>query len=138
MRARQILFVVATLVPAAQSNAFAQASGACRFLCELQWKFEPTFTIENLANPHRIVWPDGVAERVTRERVFETVLALEMKTRLPRLSFTVEAIAAPFEDDNDVEMEFESNFHWLTESMSRGWVTSHFDLVDQLSPARRP
>jgi hypothetical protein len=57
---------------------------------------------------------------------------------IPWLGFTVEAIASPFSDDNDVELEFESNFHWLTESMTREWVTSHFDVVDQFSPAERP
>ena len=138
MRTLPILIVLATLVPATQSTAFAQEASPCRFICELQWKFEPTFTTENLANRHRIVRPDGGAERVTREHVFETILALDMKTKLPRLGFTVEAMTAPFEDDNDVELEFESNFHWLTESMSRGWLTSHFDVVDQLSPAERP
>jgi hypothetical protein len=70
--------------------------------------------------------------------VFEVVLALDMATKIPWLGFTVEAIASPFSDDNDVELEFESNFHWLTESMTRGWVTSHFDVVDQFSPAERP
>ena len=55
---------------------------------------EPTFTIENLANRHRVVTPDGVTERVDREWVFETVLALDMETREPRLGFTVEVIAS--------------------------------------------
>jgi hypothetical protein len=61
-----------------------------------------------------------------------------MKTRMPRLGFTAEAIASPFRQDNTVELEFESNFYWLTEAMSRGWVSSHFDIVDQFSPAERP
>lgn len=138
MRALRLLTVLATLLAATQSTAFAQEPSPCRFICELQWKFEPTFTIENLANRHRVVQPDGVATRVTREHVFETVLALDMKTKVPRLGFTVEVITAPFEENNDVEVEFETNFHWLTESMSRGWITSHFDVVDQLSPAERP
>ena len=29
----------------------------CRMLCELAWKVEPTFTIENLANRHRVTTP---------------------------------------------------------------------------------
>jgi len=61
-----------------------------------------------------------------------------MASRVPRLGFTVEAIAAPASDDNDVELEFESNFHWLTERMTGWWVTSHCDVVDQFSPAERP
>jgi len=120
------------------ATAHAQDATSCTFICALEWKFEPTFTIENLANRHHVVTPDGATERVNREFVFETVLALDFKTKLPRLGFTAEAIAAPISDDNSVELEFETNFHWLTENMSRGWVTSHFDVVDQFSPAERP
>jgi len=119
----------------------AQAQGAtssCRFICELEWKLEPTFTIENLANRHRVVTPDGVTERVNREFVFETILALDMKTNVPRLGFTAEVSAAPFIDDNSAQLEFETNLYWRTASMSRGWITSHVDVVDQFSPAERP
>ena len=130
-----VIGVVAVLPLAAPHVANAQES--CRFVCELEWKVEPTITIENLGNRHRIV-RDGVVERVGRERVFETVLALDMKTKKPWVGFTAEAIASPFSDENDVELEFESNFHWLTERMTRGWVTSHADIVDQFSPAERP
>jgi hypothetical protein len=70
--------------------------------------------------------------------VFETILALDMKTRVPRLGFTAEMSATPFSDDNSAELEFETNFYWLTELLSRGWLTSHFDVVDQFSPAERP
>ena len=132
------IVLVATVLLATPSSALAQDGRPCRFLCELAWKVEPTITIENLANRHRVVTPDGDTERVARERVFEVVLALDMATKIPWLGFTVEAIASPFSDDNDVELEFESNFHWLTESMTGGWVTSHFDVVDQFSPADRP
>ena len=134
---RRIALVVAVLL-ATPSFALAQGDAPCRFICELAWKFEPTITIENLANRHRVITPDVVTKRVERERVFEVVLALDMATKIPWLGFTVEAIASPFSDDNDVELEFESNFHWLTESMTRGWLTSHFDVVDQFSPAERP
>src|SRR5262245_22156679 len=118
--------------------AAAQEASACRLICEVSWKFEPTFTIENLANRHRVITPNGVTERVNRERVFETVLALDMATKWPRLGFVAEASASPFSEDNIVELEFESDFYWLTEAMSRGWVTSHVDVVDQFSPAERP
>ena len=70
--------------------------------------------------------------------MFETVLALDMKTRLPRLGFVAEMSAVPFSDDNAAQLEFEADFYWLTEPMSRGWLTSHFDVVDQFSPAERP
>ena len=118
--------------------AAAQASTSCRALCELEWKVEPTITIENLASRHRVVSPDGVTERVNRERIFETVLALDMATRVPRLGVTIESITSPFSDDNTVELEFEANVHWLSDTMSRGWVTSHIDIVNQFSPAERP
>jgi hypothetical protein len=131
-----LIMMVAGLVWAEWS--YAQGPSPCRVICDLEWKVEPTFTIDNLANRHRIVTPSGVIERVDRERVFETVLALNMSTRVPWLGFTVEAITSPFSDDNTVDLEFESNFHWLSESMTRGWLTSHFDVVDKLSPAERP
>ena len=126
------------LAAALPLNAAAQERDGCRFICGLEWKFEPTFTIENLGNRHTVLSPEGLAERAERERVFEVVLALDLETSLPRLGFTVEAITSPFNDDNEVELEFETNFHWLTEAMTRGWVTSHFDVVDQFSPAERP
>jgi hypothetical protein len=129
---------VAAIVVLVPSASMAQESGGCRVICELEWLVEPTITIENLANRHRVVTPDGVTERVNRERVFETVLALDMSTKVPWLGFTVEAIFSPFSDDNSVELEFESNWHWLTESMTGGWVTSHFDVIDQFSSAERP
>jgi hypothetical protein len=130
--------LVVALGMVAPSAVLAQEDDKCRFICGLEWKVEPTFTIENLANRHRVMTPEGIIERAEREHVFETVLALDFKTKVPRLGFTAEAIAAPFSDDNAVELEFETNLYWLTESMSRGWVTSHFDIVDQFSPAERP
>ena len=128
--------VAALLLPS--SHASAQDEHPCRVICDVEWKVEPTFTIENLANRHRVAHTDGVIERVNRERVFETVFALDLRSRIDRLGFTIESIVSPFHDDNTAELEFESNFHWLTERMSRGWVTSHFDVVDQFSPAERP
>jgi hypothetical protein len=132
---RAATLVAALALPA---DAAAQAPEPCRFVCGLEWKFEPTFTIEHLANRHRVASADGEIERAERERVFETVLALDLQTRLPRLGFTAEVIASPFNDDNQVELEFEANFHWLTEGMTRGWATSHADVVDQFGPAERP
>lgn len=125
------------IVSALPSPAVAQ-DPPCRFICEVAWKVEPTITIENLAGRHRVLTPDGMTERVERERVFELVMAVDLSTKVSWLGFTAEAITPPFADDNAVELEFESNFHWLTESMTRGWVTSHFDVVDKLSPAERP
>jgi hypothetical protein len=131
-----VLLVVAAVTLLA-TPADAQ-SEPCRVVCELAWKVEPTFTIENLAARHRTANADGAIEQANRNRVFETVLALDMASRVPRVGFTVEAIAAPASDENDVELEFETNLHWLTEDRLAGWITSHFDIVDQFSPAERP
>ena len=122
----------------ALSPAAASAQDTCKFICEAEFKIEPTFTIENLGNRHRTTTPDGVTERAPRERVFEMVLATDMATKLPWFGITVEAITSPFSDDNTVELEFESNFQVITEPMTRGWVSAHFDVVDQFSPADRP
>ena len=116
-RAVAAVLLAALLLPAPVS---AQAAAECRFVCGVEWKAEPTFTI------------------APGERVFEMVLALDLETTVPRLGFTAEAITAPFSDDNGVELEFEANLYWLTEAMTRGWVTSHVDVVDQFSPAERP
>ncbi len=131
---RAAVLAAALLLP---MPAAAQTANTCRLICELEWKVEPTFTIDNLAKRHRVE-TDGIAERVSRERVFETVFALDMSTPLPWLGFTAEAILAPFADDNEAQLELESNFHWLQDSRTGGWVSSHFDVVDKFSPAERP
>jgi hypothetical protein len=130
--------VALALVCALGPSAAAAQQADCRFICGIELKIEPTFTIGNLANRHRVATPRGDEERVDRERGFETVLAFDMPTTIPRLGFTVEAIAAPFSDDNDVELEFEMNIDVITDALTRGWVTSHFDVVDKFSPAERP
>jgi hypothetical protein len=129
--------LVATGLTLLALPAAAQPASTCRVICDLEFKIEPTFTIDNLAKRHRIE-TDGIVEQASRERVFETVFALDMSTRLSWLGFTAEAMTAPFADDNEVQLEFEGNFHWLPESRTRGWVSSHFDVVDKFSPAERP
>jgi hypothetical protein len=42
----------------------------------------------------------AISERVNRERVFETALAVDMSTKIPWLGFTVEAMTSPFSEDN--------------------------------------
>src|SRR5262245_13359839 len=129
---------IAIVLAIVLTPVLSEAQDDCRFICEVEFKVEPTITIENLANRHRIATADGVIEPVGRERVFETVLAADMSTKVPRLGFTIESITALFSDDNDVELEFEANVQTITESMARGWVTQHFDVVDKFSPAERP
>jgi hypothetical protein len=128
------LAVLAALLPV----SVAAQQAPCRFICELEWKLEPTVTIEHLANRHRVVTPDGVTERVNRERVFETVLALDLRTRVPRLGLTIESILSPSSEDNAVALEFETNFFVLRGPETGGWISSHVDVVDQFSPAERP
>lgn len=132
------LGLIAAAIIGVAASASAQAASACRVICEIELKVEPTFTIDNLARRHRVVTPDGVTERVEREHVFEMVFAVDLSTRLSWLEFTAEAITAPFADDHEVGLELEMNLHWLPESRTAGWVSSHFDIVDKFSGAERP
>lgn len=141
------------------AGAAAQDAGRCRFLCAPKLKVEPTITIENLARRPRVVeLPDGAPERVTREAEFEIIVSADIPTTLPRLGFTVEAIWTPFAGtsvnpftgrtaeeigtseirDNAVELEFEANLVLIQPEQTGGWLGSHFDIVDQFSPAERP
>jgi hypothetical protein len=61
-----------------------------------------------------------------------------LPTRAPWLEFTVEAIFLPFDRESTPELEFETNFIWLRPERTRGWVSSHFDIVDKFSAAERP
>jgi hypothetical protein len=110
----------------------------CRVLCAPEFKVEPTVTITNLFGGPRIE-PDGeppVRERRATE--FEMILALDMDTRLSWLGFTFEAIFLPFDRESTPDLEFEAKFTWLPAARTRGWVSSHFDVVDKLSAAERP
>ena len=66
------------------------------------------------------------------------ILSLGLPTRLSWLDFTVEAIFLPFAADSTPELEFETNFVWLAAKRTRGWLSSHVDVVDKFSPAERP
>jgi hypothetical protein len=117
---------------------FAQAPPACRVLCTPKFKVEPTVTFSNLFGSPRIVDEQGTTTRAPRETAFEVILSLSLPTRIPWLEFTVEAIVLPFERESTPELEFESNFIWLPASRTRGWIASHFDVVDKFSAAERP
>ena len=86
----------------------------------------------------RIVDEQGTTTREPRETEFEVILSLGLATRASWLEFTVEAIFLPFDRESTPELEFETNFIWLSAERTRGWVTSHFDIVDKFSPAKRP
>ena len=61
---RALCFVWPLLVVGVAGADAQDAARSCKFICDLEWKLEPTFTIENLANRHRVVQsnmgdPDG-------------------------------------------------------------------------------
>jgi hypothetical protein len=155
---RRVCWLVAAAGLLAASGGPADAQEPpCRFLCSPGFNIEPTITVEPLFGRPRIVGESGVPERTPRETFFEMVFALDVPTRAPRLGLTFEAIVAPFGTtdvnpftgqsasrlggdvrDNLVQIESEFNFIWLTADQTGNWVESHFDLVDQFSPARQP
>lgn len=117
--------------------AHGQPVDRCRLLCAPTLTVEPTITITNLAKRPRIRdLENDKVERAARERAFEIILALDVPTTVPRLGFTFETIWKPGGDP--VEAEFEMNLAWLEPEQTGGWLGSHFDVVDQLSPAERP
>lgn len=140
----------------------AQNHGRCFFLCRPKLKIEPTFTVENLFSPPRVAEFEGDEQvgvtRAEREVVFEAILALDIPTEIPRVAFTFETIFVPFASGsenpftgmtaqelgrtsvrkNSPQVEIELNLEWLRPEDTRGWVGSHFDIVDKISPAERP
>jgi hypothetical protein len=117
--------------------ASARGPATCRILCTSEFKIEPTITFTTLFNSPRIIGDDGVSTRDERETDFELILSVGLPTRVSWLGFTVEAIFLPFEADSTPELEFETNFVWLHARRTRGWLSSHFDVVDKFSPAER-
>ena len=133
----KITLALATMLLSA-AGASAEEQAACRVLCAPEFKVEPTVTFTNLFRAPRIVHDDGTSTREKRERDFELILSTELPTRIEWLEFTVEAIFLPFDRDSTPELEFETNFVWLPDRRTGGWVTSHFDVVDKFSAAERP
>ena len=109
------VLAVLALVPVG-ATASAQE---CKFLCEPTLLIEPTITWEQDAT------------------IFETIFALDLSTPIPRVGVTLEAITKPFSDDNEVELESELKLYWLEGEQTGGWLSSHFDIVDKFSPAKR-
>ena len=156
-RGEKTVLALLTFVLGIPAGVWAQD---CRILCAPALKIEPTFTIENLVNPPRILKiHDGDMVEIepgARQGVFELILALDVPTQLPRLGMTFEASFKPFLTtdsnpftgmssdlvgdirDNPVEIETEANFYVLTEEQTGGWISSHVDVVDQFSPAKQP
>jgi hypothetical protein len=119
-------------------QVFTQAPPACRVLCTPEFKVEPTVTFSNFFGSPRIVDQEGTITREPRETAFELILSLGLPTRVPWLQFTVEAIFLPFDGEGTPELEFETNAIWLPAHRTRGWLSSHFDIVDKFSAAERP
>ena len=119
-------------------EAAGQTTPACRVLCAPEFKVEPTVTFTNLFGSPRIIDEQGEITREPRETEFELILSLGLPTRASWLEFTVEAIFLPFDRESTPELEFETNFIWLSGDRTRGWVSSHFDIVDKFSAATRP
>ena len=130
-----MVFAVGLLSPL---EAAGQTTPACRVLCAPEFKVEPTVTFTNLFGSPRIVDERGTTTREPRGTEFEVILSLGLPTRASWLEFTVESIFLPFDRESTPELEFETNFIWLSPERTRGWVTSHFDIVDKFSPAKRP
>lgn len=151
--------VVATC--AALCPAWVGAQPGCAFLCAPEVKIEPTLTVEHLfgrARTEQLEDGEVVASgRQARESVFELILAVGIPTEIPRVGFTVETIFVPFGDtdthpftglsvgpgrtpirDNGIEVELELNLSLLEPEQTGGWVESHFDIVDKISPGETP
>jgi hypothetical protein len=128
--------IIAIVLVLGATPAWAQES--CRVLCTPEFKVEPTITFSQLFGAPRIMLDDGSVSREPRKTAFEVILSLGLPTRASWLEFTVEAIVLPFDRDSTPELEFETNFVWLPGERTRGWVSSHFDVVDKFSPAERP
>jgi hypothetical protein len=111
---------------------------ACRILCTPEFKVEPTVTFTNLFGAPRIVGEHGITVRERREAEFEVIFSVGLPTRVSWIEFTVEAIFLPFDRESTPELEFETNFTLLPAERTRGWLSSHFDVVDQFSAAERP
>lgn len=121
----------------------ARKGDGCRFLCPPELKIEPTFSFEPLfERPAIETIEDGrVVSRTRQEREsgFELVLALGIPTTIPRVGFTIEAILKPLEEiDNEPEIELELNLYLIEAEQTGGWIESHFDIVDKISPSERP
>jgi hypothetical protein len=117
---------------------FAQAPPPCRVLCAPEFKVEPTVTFSNVFGSPRILDAQRTITREPRETAFEVILSLGLPTRVSWFEFTVEAIFVPFDRDSTPELEFEANVMWLPGKRTRGWLSSHFDIVDKFSAAERP
>jgi hypothetical protein len=134
----KVVSAIIAILSFATSAAFAQEQAACRVFCGAEFHVEPTVTFGNLFQRPRIVREDGQIAREPRETDFEVILSLGLPTRVSWLEFTIEAMFLPFDREATPELEFETNLIWLSSNKTRGWVSSHRDVVDKFSEAERP
>ena len=134
----KVWIIAAGLILAASSARAQDPPPKCRFLCAPEFKLEPTVTFTNVFRPARVAADGGTTTREARAAEFETILSFGLPTRISWLDFTIEAILLPFAADSTPELEFEANFLWLPADRTRGWLSSHFDVVDKFSSAERP
>jgi len=139
MRITIAVFVVFCIA----SSAMAQdPQPKCFFLCPPKLKIEPTFTWENWVKAPRVEETDSQGNTTVRkleaENVFETVIAVDIPTTVPRLGFTFETILKPFVKGSSPELETELNLQWLRSEDTGGWVGSHFDIIDKYSRGALP
>jgi hypothetical protein len=80
---------------------------------------------------------DGTVTRESHETEFELILSLGLPARVLAGVYGRSHLL-PFDRDRTPELEFETNLIWLPSERTRGWVTSHFDVVDKFSAAERP
>jgi len=135
---RPVAAALALCAVAWANPAAAQARAPCHVLCPPSLKIEPAVTFGNLFAAPRVVDDRQTPSRTRREATFEVVVAMGMPTRWPWLEITAEAIVQPFARDATPELELEANLVWLPSHLTRGWVSSHVDMVDKYSPAERP
>ena len=135
MRAAVLAVAFALL---ATPQAFAQAPPVCHVLCTPKLKVEPTVTFTNLFGSPRIIGEQGTTTRERRETEFEVIVSIGLPTRAPWLEFTLKLSSCRSIRESTPELEFEVNFIWLPPERTRGWVSSHFDIVDKFSAAERP
>jgi hypothetical protein len=137
------LLVLGTILCCSLAPVTAQSQNQrCFVFCAPDLKIEPTFTWENLFKAPRTAESDDqgntVVRRAERERVFETVIAVGIPTTIPRVGFTFETIVKPFVKGTTPELETEMNLHWLRSEDTKGWVSSHVDIIDKYSPGGLP
>lgn len=125
------LLAVLVLLPAA-----ARADEKCVVLCGPELKLEPTLSIGNLVGTRVEDIATGQTRKLAAAAGFELIFAVGIPTQSPRVELTLEAVF-PI-PNTQPEIEAELNLILVTDEMTGGWLGVHVDIVDQLSPGKRP